>query len=115
MLFFIPGAVDKIESLIKFGKQLWNLRWRVLKVVVKGNNDFLPRVEDAREQGVVLPVVPHQINTSYLRMQTIQPFNGIPSSVRAAVVDEENFKNSIFSLKRFRDVLTRGSSPCALP
>ena len=30
--------------------------------------------------------------------------NGIPSGVRAAIVDEENFERSIFPLKDFRNV-----------
>ena len=54
MLFFIPGAIDKIEPLIELTEQLWNLRWRRLKVVVHGNDDFVPRVEDACQQGIVL-------------------------------------------------------------
>ena len=40
---------------------LGNLHWRSLKVVVHGNDDFVPRVEDTRKQSIMLPVVPHQV------------------------------------------------------
>jgi hypothetical protein len=75
-----------------------------LKVLVHGNDDFVARVEDARKQGTMLPVIPHQVDTSYLRIRKMYPLNGIPSGVRAAIVDEENFERSIFPLKNFRNV-----------
>ena len=69
VLFFVPGSVHEIKSLVNLGKQLRNFRRGGLKVVVHGNDDFVPRVEDTRKQGIVLPVIPHQVDSPHLRIR----------------------------------------------
>jgi hypothetical protein len=73
-------------------QQLRDLLGRLLEVVVEGDDDLVVGGADAREQRVVLPEVPHEVDAADGRVRRNQLLDAGPAVVRASVVHEDDLE-----------------------
>ena len=89
--FVLGITVNHLKAFIEFTQQFVNFLRRMLQVVIHRHNRVKPGCPDAAEQGIVLPVIPHQIDSANPGMRTCQFLDYFPALIPAAVVDEHKF------------------------
>ena len=92
MLLRLGCPVNDVIPFLEAGYEARNLFRRILQVVVHRHDDVVFRQPDAAEQGVVLAVIPHEVDTLNAGEALRQRGNHIPASIAASVVDENHLE-----------------------
>jgi len=84
-------AVDHVEPFPELVHEPGYLLRRVLQVVVHGDDHAEPGHPDAGQQGIVLAIVPHQVDPPDPRVHFHQGTDDLPARIPAAVVHKDEF------------------------
>src|SRR3954462_11723094 len=93
MLFTLGGAIDDIISLVQSIKELSDLFWRVLQIIVHCDNNVIVCRANATEQGVMLPVVAHKIDATHPWILACQVAHNIPATVTTTIINKDDFES----------------------
>ncbi len=91
VLLLQGGAVDHVVSFTELGDEPGYLLRRMLQVIVHGDDDAEPGHPDAGEKGIVLAIVPHEVDAPDPRVPLHQTCDDLPARIPAAVVHEDEF------------------------
>lgn len=108
-------AVDQVQLPgLERLEQLRDLLGRVLAVVVHGHDEPAARPAEARHEGVVLPVVPHELHGHDPRRPAdVELPQDLPGVVPAAVVDKDHLVGHPRPVEHRLDALQEPNEPLA--
>ena len=67
-----------------------HLLWRMLEVIVHGDDHFVAGQADTAQGRVMLPVIAHQVDPAHAWILPCQRLNDLPALVRAVIIDQDH-------------------------
>src|SRR5258708_2659713 len=91
MLHCLRNAVDDVAPNLYWPQNPRKLFWRMLQIVVHRYGDIVLGFTNAAERGIVLTEVAQQVNATDPRILVRQVADMTPTSINAAIIDQNDF------------------------